>query len=154
MLDVPQTPPLSLAQKAAILHMAAAWGAQPIQIASELLVPLPLVLQHLELAGLRQRQRFDRLHAVRRVSRFAGHPEVPKKWPAERTERLKQLWRAGLSASQIGKQLGISREAVIGKVHRLKLPGRNQAFCTSLNNRKCRRRKTMALSSEAVGQIK
>jgi GcrA cell cycle regulator len=38
---------------------------------------------------------------------------------------LKKLWLDGLSASQIAKQLGgVTRNAVIGKVHRLGLSGR------------------------------
>ncbi|WP_332065313.1 GcrA family cell cycle regulator [Bartonella sp. CB189] len=49
-------------------------------------------------------------------------------WTCERVELLKKLWGEGLSASQIAAQLGgVSRNAVIGKVHRLKLPGRGKA---------------------------
>jgi GcrA cell cycle regulator len=46
-------------------------------------------------------------------------------WTDERVETLKKLWQDGLSASQIAKQLGgVTRNAVIGKVHRLGLSGR------------------------------
>ncbi|TCD16500.1 GcrA family cell cycle regulator [Oricola cellulosilytica] len=46
-------------------------------------------------------------------------------WTDERVELLKKLWTDGLSASQIAAQLGgVTRNAVIGKVHRLKLSGR------------------------------
>lgn len=46
-------------------------------------------------------------------------------WSDERVELLKKLWIDGLSASQIAKQLGgVTRNAVIGKVHRLGLAGR------------------------------
>jgi len=46
-------------------------------------------------------------------------------WTDERVELLKKLWMDGLSASQIAKQLGgVTRNAVIGKVHRLGLSGR------------------------------
>ncbi|MBP8939426.1 MAG: GcrA cell cycle regulator, partial [Agrobacterium sp.] len=49
-------------------------------------------------------------------------------WTDERVEKLKKLWAEGLSASQIAAQLGgVSRNAVIGKVHRLNLPGRVKA---------------------------
>lgn len=46
-------------------------------------------------------------------------------WTDERTERLKALWKDGLTGEQIASQLGgVSREAVLGKVHRLNLSGR------------------------------
>jgi GcrA cell cycle regulator len=46
-------------------------------------------------------------------------------WTDERVTMLKKLWLEGLSASQIAKQLGgVTRNAVIGKVHRLGLSGR------------------------------
>jgi len=46
-------------------------------------------------------------------------------WTDERVERLKKLWADGLSASQIAAELGgITRNAVIGKVHRLGLSAR------------------------------
>src|SRR5665213_3612467 len=46
-------------------------------------------------------------------------------WTDERVEMLKKLWLDGHSASQIAKQLGgVTRNAVIGKVHRLGLSGR------------------------------
>src|SRR5947208_9054221 len=46
-------------------------------------------------------------------------------WTEERVAILKKLWLEGLSASQIAKQLGgVTRNAVIGKVHRLGLSGR------------------------------
>jgi GcrA cell cycle regulator len=46
-------------------------------------------------------------------------------WTDERVELLKKLWNDGLSASQIAGELGgVTRNAVIGKVHRLGLSGR------------------------------
>ena len=46
-------------------------------------------------------------------------------WTEERVEVLKTLWNEGLSASQIAGRLGgVTRNAVIGKVHRLGLSGR------------------------------
>ncbi|MDI4657510.1 GcrA family cell cycle regulator [Xanthobacter autotrophicus] len=46
-------------------------------------------------------------------------------WTDERVELLKKLWSEGLSASQIATELGeVTRNAVIGKVHRLGLSGR------------------------------
>src|SRR3569833_624665 len=46
-------------------------------------------------------------------------------WSDDRVEQLKKLWESGLSASQIAAELGnVTRNAVIGKVHRLGLSGR------------------------------
>jgi GcrA cell cycle regulator len=46
-------------------------------------------------------------------------------WTDDRVELLKKLWAEGLSASQIAGRLGgVTRNAVIGKVHRLGLSGR------------------------------
>jgi GcrA cell cycle regulator len=45
-------------------------------------------------------------------------------WTDERIAELTRLWQAGHSASEIGKRLGVSKNAVVGKAHRLKLPGR------------------------------
>ena len=61
-------------------------------------------------------------------------------WTQEKTEELKKLWAEGHTASQISKMLGsgISRNAVIGKSHRLNLQGRAQSRMVSapkINNR-------------------
>jgi len=46
-------------------------------------------------------------------------------WTDERVEILKALWGEGLSCSQVARVLGgVTRNAVIGKVHRLGLVGR------------------------------
>ncbi|KNX41182.1 GcrA cell cycle regulator [Roseovarius tolerans] len=47
-------------------------------------------------------------------------------WNDERVDLLKKMWGEGQSASQIAKELGgVTRNAVIGKVHRLGLSNRN-----------------------------
>jgi GcrA cell cycle regulator len=49
-------------------------------------------------------------------------------WTDERVELLKKMWSDGQSASQIAKELGgVTRNAVIGKVHRLGLSNRTAA---------------------------
>ncbi len=46
-------------------------------------------------------------------------------WTEDRISSLRALWNAGHSASEIAQQLGsVTRNAVIGKVHRLGLDGR------------------------------
>jgi GcrA cell cycle regulator len=45
-------------------------------------------------------------------------------WTAEAIERLKALWAEGHSTAEIGRRMGISKNAVVGKAHRLNLPAR------------------------------
>jgi GcrA cell cycle regulator len=53
-------------------------------------------------------------------------------WTDERVETLKRMWAEGQSASQIAKELGgVTRNAVIGKVHRLGLSNRNEDESTA-----------------------
>lgn len=50
---------------------------------------------------------------------------VVSTWTAERSAQLKKLWEAGLSCSQIAAEMGyLTRNAVIGRVHRMGLEGR------------------------------
>lgn len=42
-------------------------------------------------------------------------------WPEERISRLKELFEQKLSGSQIAAQLGVTRNSVIGKLHRMRL---------------------------------
>ena len=53
-------------------------------------------------------------------------------WTDDRVETLKTMWLAGSSASQIAAALGdVTRNAVIGKVHRLGLSGRGKPTSTA-----------------------
>jgi len=45
-------------------------------------------------------------------------------WTEERISELTRLWNDGLSTAEIGKLLGISKNAVVGKAHRLRLAAR------------------------------
>lgn len=46
-------------------------------------------------------------------------------WTDERVEELRKLWMEGLSCTQIASRLGgVTRNAVVGKAHRVGLPGR------------------------------
>jgi len=50
------------------------------------------------------------------------------RWTAEYCEELKRLWVAGMSATGIATELGLTRGAVLGKLARLKLLGRGGAL--------------------------
>jgi len=47
-------------------------------------------------------------------------------WTPERTETVKRMWMDGKSAGHIAREMGLTRNSVIGKVHRLKLPHHGQ----------------------------
>ncbi len=45
-------------------------------------------------------------------------------WTPDQINQLTMLWNEGLSTAEIGKRLGISKNAVVGKAHRLHLDSR------------------------------
>jgi GcrA cell cycle regulator len=77
-------------------------------------------------------------------------------WTDERVELLKKLWQDGLSASQIAAELGgVTRNAVIGKVHRLGLSGRGQPTSSIKRQRRAhptgiRRTRTLTMGNLAL----
>ena len=60
-------------------------------------------------------------------------------WTEAQIADLKRLWIAGQSTSQIGTILGVSKNAVIGKAHRLKLPARPSPIRHSSASKKPKR---------------
>jgi GcrA cell cycle regulator len=51
-------------------------------------------------------------------------PAPPPEWTEDRTDTLRVLWQEGLTTREIGARMGITKNAVVGKVHRLGLPKR------------------------------
>ena len=45
-------------------------------------------------------------------------------WTDEMVKDLKKMWKDGLTTGEIGRRLGVSKNSVVGKVHRLQLDGR------------------------------
>jgi len=45
-------------------------------------------------------------------------------WTPERITVLGELWAAGVPTAEIGRQLGLTKNAVVGRVHRMGLPAR------------------------------
>jgi GcrA cell cycle regulator len=71
-------------------------------------------------------------------------------WTNERVEILTKMWAEGNSASQIAKELGgVTRNAVIGKVHRLGLSNR---ATTSTSNKSESKTKSSPKSSSKAQQ--
>ena len=56
-------------------------------------------------------------------------------WTEERLARLKDLWDQKLSISKIGEKLGVSRNAIAGKAHRLGLEKRQSPIKPSLKSK-------------------
>lgn len=72
-------------------------------------------------------------------------------WTDERVELLRKLWSEGLSASQIAAQLGaVTRNAVIGKVHRLKLSSRGRAAPAPTRQKKAPQAGTIKTATRTV----
>ncbi len=72
-------------------------------------------------------------------------------WNDERVELLKKLWSEGLSASQIACRLtGVTRNAVIGKVHRLGLSGR--ATTSRMKSHRARPRSANAAAAKRMAK--
>ena len=51
-------------------------------------------------------------------------------WDEKALDRLRKLWADGLSTIEIGRRLGCTKNAVIGKAHRIGLPGRPSPIAT------------------------
>ena len=57
-------------------------------------------------------------------------------WDEKKLIKLKKLWTEGLPITKIGLELGVSRNAIAGKAHRLGLPKRNSPISKSGEPRK------------------
>lgn len=51
---------------------------------------------------------------------------APLLWPDDRSEKLRTLWANGWSARLCAEELGVSRNAIIGRVHRMGLEARGR----------------------------
>ena len=49
-------------------------------------------------------------------------------WDEDKLNKLRKLWDDGLPITKIGNEIGVSRNAIAGKAHRMGLPKRNSPF--------------------------
>ena len=57
-------------------------------------------------------------------------------WDEDKLNKLRKLWDAGLPITKIGNEIGVSRNAIAGKAHRMGLPKRNSPISKSGDPRK------------------
>ena len=69
-------------------------------------------------------------------------------WTEERLKMLKALWDEGLSISQIGQRLNVTRNAVAGKAHRLSLPKRQSPISSTAATVRAKVKKTEEIADE------
>ena len=72
-------------------------------------------------------------------------------WTEEQIDQLKDLWSEGLSTSEIGRKLGVTKNAVVGKAHRLGLPPRPSPIKRATGSKRPTRSKVMAVKSTTRG---
>ncbi|GBR00771.1 GcrA family cell cycle regulator [Asaia lannensis] len=70
-------------------------------------------------------------------------------WTDEIISRLQTLWQEGLSTAEIGRQLSITKNAVVGKAHRLGLPPRPSPIRAAAKSRKDATAETAAAAQPA-----
>src|SRR5258707_15855415 len=68
-------------------------------------------------------------------------------WAEETIVRLRTLWDEGLSTAEIGRRLGVSKNAVVGKAHRLDLPARPSPVRRDGGSRRATRRSAPRLGA-------
>jgi hypothetical protein len=63
-----------------------------------------------------------------------GKPMIEETWSVEDVERLRGLWTQGVTPALIARQMGRTRSAVVGKLHRLGL-SRPEARVSTVDSR-------------------
>src|SRR5208337_2932931 len=87
----------------------------------------------------------------RRMIDRLSNGEARMTWTEERVELLRKLWREGRSAAQVAAALGseTTRNAVIGKIHRLGLADRSSTVCSAPSAPRVRAARTTRAQSSA-----
>ena len=64
-------------------------------------------------------------------------------WNDETIDRIRALWSEGHSTAEIGRRMGISKNAVVGKAHRLNLPARPSPIRRGMGEKRAAPRATI-----------
>jgi len=105
-------------------------GAEPGQIAKKLggLLTSGAILNEIHRLGIYNLRGMTSEHSDLTLDEVIPKTITKSAWPDERVDLLKSMWAEGRSASQIARELGgVSRNAVLSKVHRLGLSHERQA---------------------------
>jgi GcrA cell cycle regulator len=101
-----------------------------------------------ERLGITESSVYARLAGARGNSRYSD-------WTTERLQLLETMWAEGQTAKEIAATFGdISRNAVLGKVHRLKLPARRIAFNGERAKKNPEERKVKAKTTRRLAQAR
>ena len=71
-------------------------------------------------------------------------------WTDEVVDELRRMWAEGLTTSEIAKSLGVSKNSIVGKVHRLGLSGRPSPIKRKVEVTKASSKKKAAVEVEIV----
>ncbi len=63
-------------------------------------------------------------------------PNLDLLWTEERVEQLKKLWAENWATSYIAREMGTTRNSIIGKLHRLKMPRREFVIADKIERKK------------------
>jgi GcrA cell cycle regulator len=74
-------------------------------------------------------------------------------WNEESIARLRALWAEGLSTAAIGRRMGVSKNAVVGKAHRLNLPSRPSPIHGDGNDAGPRRQRSTRVKGATLARL-
>ncbi len=74
-------------------------------------------------------------------------------WTPKKIAKLRELWDKGLSTSEIGKKLGVTKNSVVGKAHRLELDARMSPIKTQSDKKEKVEKKSKKPELKVVEKI-
>ena len=71
-------------------------------------------------------------------------------WNEANIDKLREWWALGVSGDEIGRRFGITKNAALGKVHRLNLPGRQSPIRRGVERKQRKPRRAPAITLVTV----